>query len=130
MRQLSLGFLDLAWHTVDTSSVTDIEEFEKMAMEQTSLFPRINGTSMSCSFGHIFAGGYSAGYYSYKWAELLDAEAFERFKEKGIFNSEVAASFRKNILSKGGSDHPMNLFKKFNGKEPSVEPLLRRAGLI
>lgn len=130
MRQLSFAFLDLAWHSMDTTSVDDIEEFEKIAMEQTSLLPRIPNTSMSTSFGHIFSGGYSAGYYSYKWAEVLDAEAFERFKESGIFNKEIAQKFRKEVLSKGGSDHPMNLFKKFNGKEPSVDALLKRSGLV
>ncbi len=130
MRQLSLAFLDLAWHSMDTSSVSDLEEFEKKAIEQTALLPRIPKTCMSSSFGHIFSGGYSAGYYSYKWAEVLDAEAFERFKEHGIFNKEIATKFRRELLSKGGSDHPMNLFKKFNGKEPSVDALLKRGGLL
>jgi Zn-dependent oligopeptidase len=130
MRQLSFAFLDMAWHSIDTAAVDNIEEFEKSAMSQTDLLPRIPKTCMSTSFGHIFSGGYSAGYYSYKWAEVLDAEAFERFKEEGIFNRDVASRFRNEILSKGGTDHPMNLFKKFNGKEPTVDALLRRGGLL
>ncbi len=128
-RQLSFSLLDMAWYSIDPSGVENIEEFEKMAMEQASLLQRVEHTCMSTSFGHIFAGGYAAGYYSYKWAEVLDAEAFERFKEQGIFNRDVAKRFREEILSKGGSEHPMTLFVRFNGKEPSVQPLLKRAGL-
>ena len=93
------------------------------------LVPKIKGNAVSSAFSHIFAGGYSAGYYSYKWAELLEADAFEKFKEDGIFNEDTASSFRNNILSKGNTDHPMNLYKKFRGREPQVDALLRKGGL-
>ena len=92
--------------------------------------PRIKGSTISCAFSHIFAGGYSAGYYSYKWAEVLEADAFEKFKEDGIFNAETAYSFRENVLSQGNSKHPMELYKQFRGKEPSVNALLKRDGLL
>ncbi len=130
VRQLSFAFLDMAWHAKDTSEIDDIEEFEVQEMARTRFFPPVPGTSMSTSFSHIFAGGYSAGYYSYKWAEVLDADAFEFFKEKGIFSTEVARSFRDNVLSKGGSEHPMELYKRFRGREPDPKALLRRDGLI
>ena len=130
MRQLSFAFLDMAWHAQDTSQIDDIEEFEAREMARARFFPPVPGTSMSTSFSHIFAGGYSAGYYSYKWAEVLDADAFEFFKEKGIFSPEVAQSFRKNVLSRGGSEHPMELYKRFRGREPDPKALLRRDGLI
>jgi peptidyl-dipeptidase Dcp len=94
------------------------------------MFDLVKGTNVSCGFSHIFSGGYSAGYYSYKWAEVLDADAFEFFKEKGLFNSNVTKSFRENILSKGGTEHPMDLYKKFRGREPDPKALLRRDGLI
>jgi peptidyl-dipeptidase Dcp len=94
------------------------------------LLPKLPETNSSCSFSHIFAGGYSAGYYSYKWAEVLDADAYEAFKEKGIFNKEVAESFRINILSKGGSEHPMDLYVRFRGREPKPDAMLKRSGLI
>ena len=99
-------------------------------MESGSLYPDVPENCVSTSFSHIFAGGYSAGYYSYKWAEVLDADAFSHFKENGIFNREIADKFKNNVLSQGGSDHPMTLYKKFRGKEPSVDPLLKRAGLL
>ena len=105
------------------------EGLKNKAISKTSLLSPIKGASTSCSFGHIFAGGYSAGYYSYKWAEVLEADAFEKFKEEGIFNRETAESFRENILSKGNQDHPMILFKAFRGREPLTEPLLKRDGL-
>lgn len=130
MRQLGFGTIDLAWHSADPSSVQDVIGFERQAMNKTSLFPPVDGTAVSTSFTHIFEGGYSAGYYSYKWAEVLDADAFEFFKEKGIFNSEVAKSFRDNILSRGGSEDPMVLYKRFRGREPDPDALLRREGLI
>jgi peptidyl-dipeptidase Dcp len=130
VRQLSFSFLDMAWHSVDPNEITDVELFEDKTTEATLLTPKVEGSNMSCSFGHIFPGGYSAGYYSYKWAEVLDADAFEHFKDNGIFNREIADSFRENILSKGGSEHPMELYKRFRGKEPSVEPLLKRGGLL
>ena len=130
IRQLNFGLIDLAWHMSDPSAIENIEEFETNLLKDIYLFPKPEGSTNSTSFGHIFAGGYSAGYYSYKWAEVLDADAFEAFKEKGIFNKEVAKSFRENILEKGGSEHPMNLYKRFRGAEPKVDPLLRRGGLI
>lgn len=129
LRQLSFAFLDMAYHAVDAQSITDVVALEEKAIAAASLYPKVAGTNMSCSFSHIFAGGYSAGYYSYKWAEVLDADAFEFFKEKGIFNAEVAGRFRENILERGGTEHPMELYKRFRGKEPSVDALLRRAGL-
>ncbi len=130
IRQLNFGLIDLAWHMSDPSSIENIEEFETNLLKDIYLFPKPEASTSSTSFGHIFAGGYSAGYYSYKWAEVLDADAFEAFKENGIFNKEVAKSFRENILEKGGSEHPMSLYKKFRGEEPKVDPLLRRGGLI
>ena len=129
VRQLSFGLNDMAWHTLTTPFDGDVVEFEKEAMKPTELFPPVDGSCVNTAFSHIFDGGYSAGYYGYKWAEVLDADAFEAFKEKGIFNKEVANSFRTNILEKGGTKHPMELYKAFRGKEPSVEPLLKRSGL-
>ncbi|MDW7695583.1 M3 family metallopeptidase [Flammeovirgaceae bacterium SG7u.111] len=129
VRQLSFGLLDMAWHQGD-GKVEDVMAFEKEAIKRTDLFPEVKGTTSSCAFAHIFQGGYSAGYYSYKWAEVLDADAFEYFKEEGIFNKEVAEKFRENILSAGGSEHPMTLYKRFRGKEPSPDALLKRAGLL
>ncbi|NCN26979.1 M3 family metallopeptidase [bacterium] len=128
-RQLQFGLLDMAWHTADPSEIVDVEDFEAQATEATRLFERIPGTCSSCAFSHIFAGGYAAGYYSYKWAEVLDADAFEYFLEKGLFSQEVSQSFKENILSKGGSEHPMELYKRFRGREPDANALLRRAGL-
>ena len=129
LRQLSLGYLDMAWYT-NLDDVDSVEEFENKAIEKTKLFPTVSGMTISNSFGHIFSGGYSAGYYSYKWAEVLDADAFEKFKEDGIFNKQTASSFRNNILSKGGLKHPMDLYKNFRGREPQVEALLRRDDLM
>jgi peptidyl-dipeptidase Dcp len=130
LRQLSFSLLDMAWHTTNPAKITSVSEFETAATESTRLLPKIEGSSFSCAFTHIFAGGYSAGYYSYKWAEVLDADAFEFFKEKGLFNQEVAKLFREFILSKGGTEHPMELYKKFRGREPDANALLRRDGLI
>ena len=130
MRQISFGLLDMAYHSSDPSEIADIPSFEKRTMSDTELLRPLEGTLMSTSFSHIFQGGYSAGYYSYKWAEVLDADAFDLFKEKGIFNKEVADSFKENILSAGGSKHPMKLYKKFRGREPKSNALLKRAGLI
>ena len=130
VRQLSFGLNDMAWHTLADEFKGDVVDFEKKAMAPTELFPPVEGSSVSTAFSHIFDGGYSAGYYGYKWAEVLDADAFEAFKEKGIFNKDVAGSFRKNILERGGTKHPMELYKAFRGKEPSIEPLLKRSGLI
>ncbi|MCC7441606.1 MAG: M3 family metallopeptidase [Bdellovibrionales bacterium] len=130
LRQLNFGYLDLAWHAADPSGVTDVEKHEVAATARTSLFPHVAGTMMSPGFSHIFAGGYSAGYYSYKWAEVLEADVFELFKEKGVFNVEVAKRFKETVLSRGGSEHPMELFKKFRGREPDPKALLRRDGLL
>lgn len=130
MRQLGFGKLDMAWHGQDNSAVENVAEFERDIFGKTDVLPALEGTNMSCSFSHIFQGGYSAGYYSYKWAEVLDADAFEYFKQQGIFDEKVATSFMKNVLSAGGSEHPMTLYKRFRGQEPDVKALLRRAGLI
>lgn len=130
MRQLQFGILDMAWHSTDPKAISDVDAFENQATQETRLLPKVAGSNTSVAFSHIFAGGYSAGYYSYKWAEVLDADAFEYFLEKGIFNQEVANKFKENILSKGGSEHPMDLYKKFRGREPDPNALLRRDGLI
>ncbi len=130
LRQISLGLIDMTWHSTDPKTLPDVFELEKEIHRKTNLFEPVEGSSTSCSFSHIFQGGYSAGYYSYKWAEVLDADAFEYFKEKGLFNQEVAKSFKENILSRGGSEHPMTLYKRFRGAEPKPEALLRRSGLI
>jgi len=128
-RQLGFGFLDLAWHTISEPFDAEITVFETAAKGTTELFPKIKSTNMSCSFTHIFGGGYAAGYYGYKWAEVLDADAFSYFRKSGIFNKETARSFRENILEKGGSDKPMNLYIRFRGQEPTVHALLERSGL-
>ena len=128
-RQLGFGFLDMAWHTISNAFDSDIYEFERSAMSRTELFPESEGLNMSCSFTHLFSGGYAAGYYGYKWAEVLDADAFQFFRESGIFNPDAAGSFRKNILEKGESDKPMNLYVKFRGKEPTLDAFLERSGL-
>lgn len=130
LRQLSFASVDMAWHSADPANIKDIEEFESRIMNNMDFLPPVKGTSISTAFSHIFAGGYSAGYYSYKWAEVLDADAFEFFKEKGIFNREVASKFKDKVLSRGGSEHPMKLYVAFRGKEPNPNALLRRAGLI
>ncbi len=130
LRQVQLGLLDMAWHTQDPNKITSVDDFESEATSATRVMPRIAGTNTSCSFSHIFAGGYSAGYYSYKWAEVLDADAFEYFMEKGLFNSEVSKKFKDNVLSRGGTEHPMELYKKFRGREPDPQALLRRDGLV
>ncbi|CCZ10863.1 M3 family metallopeptidase [Culturomica sp.] len=128
-RQLSFGMVDMAWHTI-TAPVTDsIVDFERKAMQPTEIFPDVEGTCFSTAFGHIFGGGYAAGYYSYKWAEVLDADAFSVFKKNGIFDAATAEAFRKNILEKGGSEHPMTLYVRFRGQKPTVDALLERSGL-
>ena len=129
LRQLSFGFLDMAWYTRETAFDGNVPEYEKQAWQKTQILPQADNTCMSVQFGHIMSGGYSAGYYSYKWAEVLDADAFSMFKEKGIFSQEVAQSFRENILSKGGTEHPMTLYKRFRGQEPTIEALLKRNGI-
>jgi len=128
-RQLGFGFLDMAWHTLYEPFEGDVSEFEAAAFSKTELFKSDRSLNMSCSFTHLFGGGYAAGYYGYKWAEVLDADAFSYFRESGIFNPEVAYSFRKNILEKGDTEKPMDLYIKFRGKEPSMEAFLKRSGL-
>lgn len=130
LRQVGLARLDMAWHSTDPEKITDVGAFENAVLAETELLPLIAETNTSTSFSHIFQGGYASGYYSYKWAEVLDADAFEFFQEKGVFNRETANLFRQHILSAGGSEHPMLLYKRFRGKEPSVEALLRRNGLL
>jgi peptidyl-dipeptidase Dcp len=120
----------MAWHSILKPAETNISDFENDISGKTELFPRIEGTSISSSFGHIFGGGYAAGYYGYKWAEVLDADAFSYFAETGIFNKETAASFRKHILEKGGTEKPLDLYVKFRGKEPTLEAFLKRSGLV
>lgn len=129
LRQVSFGLLDMAWYTRNQPFEGDVIAYEKEAWAKAQILPSVEGTCMSAQFSHIFAGGYSAGYYSYKWAEVLDADAFSLFKQKGIFNPEVAASFRENILSKGGTEHPMTLYKRFRGQEPTIDALLIRNGI-
>jgi len=130
LRQLSFGLLDMSWHGEDPTAISHVKAQENKAFEGTDLFPETSETCMSTSFSHIFQGGYSSGYYSYKWAEVLDADAFAYFKENGIFNKEIATKFKEHILSKGGTENPMDLYKKFRGAEPKIEPLLERAGLV
>ncbi len=130
LRQLSFGMLDLSWHAANPSNIEDVKKHEVEAFEPTRLYPDVPSNCMSTAFSHIFQGGYSAGYYSYKWAEVLDADTFEYFTENGIFSKDIADKFRENILSKGGTEHPMELYKRFRGKEPKPDALLRRAGLI
>ena len=129
LHQVSFGLLDMAWYTRRTAFDGDVRQYEKEAWKRAQVLPQCEETCMSVQFGHIMSGGYSAGYYSYKWAEVLDADAFSVFKEKGIFNTEVAQSFRDNILSKGGTEHPMTLYKRFRGQEPTIQALLKRNGI-
>lgn len=128
-RQLSFGLLDMAWHTQTVPFEGDVIAFEKEAWQSAAILPDIPGILMSSSFGHIFSGGYSAGYYGYKWAEVLDADAFAAFKATGIFDKETARSFRNNILSKGGTEDPAILYKRFRGQEPTIDALLKRNGI-
>lgn len=130
VRQISFSLLDMAYHSKDPSEISNVFDFEEEIMKPTDLLPKVPGTIMSTSFSHIFQGGYSSGYYSYKWAEVLDADAFELFQEKGVFDKVTADSFVKNILSAGGSEHPSVLYKRFRGREPKQDALLKRAGLI
>lgn len=128
-RQLSFGMNDMAWHTITEPMSGSILDFERKAIAPTELFAPVEGSCLSTSFSHIFSGGYAAGYYGYKWAEVLDADAFSVFKKNGIFDPATASSFRKNILERGGTEHPMKLYVAFRGQEPSIEPLLERSGL-
>ena len=129
MRQLSFGYLDMSWHSTDPSSISDPIKFESDIMSKFDLYPSEGSGAMSPSFGHIFAGGYAAGYYSYKWAEVLDADAFSVFKEKGIFDKETARRFKSTVLEQGGSKDPMDLYIEFRGQKPEPDALLKRAGL-
>ena len=130
MGQLSFGLLDMGWHGQDPTAITDLKAFETDQFKDTQLYPDVAENAMSTAFSHIFQGGYSSGYYSYKWAEVLDADAFEYFQEKGIFDKEVATKFKENVLSKGGTEHPVILYKRFRGQEPKPDALLKRAGLL
>lgn len=130
INQLRYGMLDFAWHTTPAEQIADVDAFEKSAIDKCKLLPATEGSNISCAFAHIFAGGYSAGYYSYKWAEALEADAWSLFQEKGIFNPEVAEAFKKYILSRGNAFHPMELFVAFRGRKPDPEALLKRDGLI
>ncbi|WP_028980476.1 M3 family metallopeptidase [Sporocytophaga myxococcoides] len=130
VRQVGLAQLDMGWHSGKAQDVKDVGAYEKELQKATDLLPAAEGANTSCSFSHIFQGGYSSGYYSYKWAEVLDADAFEFFQEKGIFNKDTATLFKTHVLSAGGSEHPMELYKRFRGKEPSPEALLRRTGML
>ena len=129
IRQLTYGINDMAWHSLKTLPDTDVESFEKDAVKKTQLLPNIESTCFSPSFSHIFAGGYSAGYYSYKWAEVLEADAFSLFEERGVFSKDVAASFRDNILSKGNIEDPANLYRSFRGRDPEPDALLKKLGM-
>ena len=130
LRQLSFGFLDMAWHGRTDWPEEGLEAFEARELARTRVLPAVPGTTTSAAFSHIFAGGYSSGYYSYKWAEVLDADAFEAFLEEGIFNPDTAERFRANILSRGNSAHPMDLYVAFRGRQPDPDALLRRDGLV
>lgn len=130
VRQLSLGMLDMNYHTNDPSTIKNVKKFETFSFKNTQLFPDIKENCMSTSFSHIFQGGYSSGYYSYKWAEVLDADAFAYFLENGIFDKATAQKFKENVLSKGGTDKPMKLYVSFRGKKPDNTALLKRAGLL
>ena len=129
VRQLSFGMTDMAWHTLTEPFEGDVEQFEAASMAPTQVLPVVPGTAMAPAFGHIFSGGYAAGYYGYKWAEVLEADAFSLFKEKGIFNREVSSSFRENVLSKGGTEHPMELYVRFRGHKPETKALIEKMGL-
>ena len=130
LRQISFGLLDIAWHGEDPSSVKNVKEFETLSFSATQLYPDVKENCMSTSFSHIFQGGYSAGYYSYKWAEVLDADAFKYFKDHGVFNKKIATKFKNTVLSQGGTCDPLELYIKFKGSKPNPEALLKRAGLI
>lgn len=129
LRQVSFGLLDMAWYTRTTPFEGNVMAYEKQAWARAQILPSVEGTCMSTQFSHIFAGGYSAGYYSYKWAEVLDADAFSLFKKQGIFDQKTAFSFRENILSRGGTEHPMTLYKRFRRQEPTIDALLIRNGI-
>ena len=130
LRQLSFGLLDMSWHGIDPNTITNVKQQEKATFKQTQLFPDVEQNCMSTAFSHIFQGGYSSGYYSYKWAEVLDADAFEYFKENSLFDPKIANDFKEYILSKGGTEDPLELYIKFRGQKPKADALLRRSGLL
>jgi peptidyl-dipeptidase Dcp len=129
IRQLSFGILDMAWYSRTTPFDGDVKTYEQEAWKSTQLLPVVEGTNMTTRFGHIMSGGYSAGYYSYKWSEMLDADAFALFEEKGIFSEEVATSFRENVLSRGGSEHPKELYRRFRGQDATIDAMMKRDGI-
>jgi peptidyl-dipeptidase Dcp len=129
LRQLSFGFLDMAWHSIEKPYKGDVIKMEKEAMASTQILPVVSDAAMSPTFSHIFSGGYAAGYYSYKWAEVLDADAYSVFVKNGIFDKKTAASFRQHVLVPGGTEHPMVLYKRFRGQEPTIDALLKRHGI-
>ena len=129
VRQVSFGLCDMGWHTLTEPTAEPVNQFEAQSMGTAQVLPYVDGQCTSTSFSHIFAGGYAAGYYGYKWAEVLEADAFALFKERGIFNREVASSFRENILSKGNSEHPMTLYVRFRGHKPDVDALFKKMGI-
>ncbi|MGM9739076.1 MAG: M3 family metallopeptidase, partial [Candidatus Cryptobacteroides sp.] len=129
VRQLDFGTLDMAWHTLTALPEAGTIDFEKAALAPSAVMPKVEGTAISPAFNHIFSGGYSAGYYSYKWAEVLEADAFSLFKEKGIFSKEVASSFRENVLSKGDTEDPAVLYSRFRGHDPEPSALMEKLGL-
>ena len=129
IRQLSFGILDMAWYSRTTPFDGDVKAYEQEAWKSTQLLPVVEGTNMTTRFGHIMSGGYSAGYYSYKWSEMLDADAFALFEEKGIFSEEVATSFRENVLSRGGSEHPKELYRRFRGQDATIDAMMKRDGI-
>jgi peptidyl-dipeptidase Dcp len=126
LRQLSFGLLDMAWYTRTEPFEGNVRSYEKQAWLKAQILPSVEDTCMTVQFSHIMSGGYAAGYYSYKWAEVLDADAFSLFQKNGIFDAETANSFRENVLSKGGTEHPMTLYKRFRGQEPNIDALLKR----
>ncbi|MBO7622461.1 MAG: M3 family peptidase, partial [Bacteroidales bacterium] len=130
IRQLQFGIVDMAWHTLTSVPEEDVETFEKRVLGPVATLPHVEGSAVCPSFSHIFAGGYSAGYYSYKWAEVLEADAFSLFSEKGIFSREVASSFRRIFLEKGSSEEESVLYKNFRGHDPAPEALLKKLGII
>jgi peptidyl-dipeptidase Dcp len=129
LRQLSLAILDMNWHNINPIKIKSVKDYELKILKKLTFIKDLDITCISTSFSHIFQGGYSSGYYSYKWAEVLDADAFEYFKEKGIFNKSIASKFKNNILSKGGTEDPMDLYIKFRGRRPKINALLNRAGI-
>ena len=130
VRQLHFAYLDMSWHTLKEVPAVGTVEFEQATLAPYSIMPSADGAAFSTSFSHIFSGGYSAGYYSYKWAEVLEADAFSLFKEKGIFNTEVATSFRKNILEKGGAEDEAVIYRNFRGHDPEPQALMKKLGLV